>query len=138
MDVSFFDFVGTKKATSDMPATTVVNADYLLHSCGSVPSLCSGAAGDNIMQHSAASLDCQNIPPPLVSYFVNNSAGSGVTMLNKSGQGEDLYTWMAKQGFEDADTKVTESKVAKSTFWVRKACALEKRLPAGQPQDVRC
>lgn len=70
-----------------------------------------------MIQHSAGSLDGQNVSPPMVSYFVSNS-GSGVTGLNKSGQGEDLYTWMAKQGFEDADTKITESKVAKSTFWV--------------------
>lgn len=95
-----------------------MNANYILHSCGSVPSLCSGAVGDNMMQNSAGSLDAQNTSPPMVSYFVSNS-GSGVTGLNKSGQGEDLYTWMAKQGFEDADTKITESKVAKSTFWVR-------------------
>lgn len=93
-----------------------VNPNYGLHTCGSVPSLCSGiGGGDNVLQNSVASLDGQNVSSPITSYF---NSGSGIGGLNKSGQGEDLYTWMAKQGFEYSDTKVTESKVAKSTFWV--------------------
>lgn len=94
-----------------------ISPSCMLHSCGSMHSLCSEMMGDNMIQNSAASLDGPNMPSPLDSYFASTS-GSGVTGFNKSGHGEDLYTWMAKRGTEDADTKVTESKVAKSTFWV--------------------
>ncbi len=72
--------------------------------------------GDNLLRNSAASLDGQNVSPPMIPYI---KLGSGAGGLNKSTQDEDLYTWMAKQGFEDTDGKMTESKVAKSTFWVR-------------------
>lgn len=78
--------------------------------CDSANSLNSAVAGENL-QNSAASLEGPNLSLPL-SYF--NS-----TKLNKSGQGEDLYAWMAKQELDDTTTKTTESKVAKSTFWVR-------------------
>lgn len=94
--------------------------------------------GDNQIQNSVASLDGHNTSsPPLVSYLMSAS-GSGATMLNKSGQGEDLYTWMAKQGFEDADTKMTESKVAKSTFWVSLRDYEPPCMREGAKQNVSC
>lgn len=97
------------------------------HSCGSVHSLSSGMVGDNLAQNSAASLDGHSLSPPMVSYLMSVS-GSSATGPHKSGQGEDLYTWMAKQGFEDADTKMTESKVAKSTFWVSTSTSTPYKL----------
>lgn len=90
--------------------STGVTSGCGLDFCDSANSLNSAVAGDNL-QNSVASLEGPNLSLPL-SYF--NS-----TKLIKSGHGEDLYTWMAKQELDDTTTKATESKVAKSTFWVR-------------------
>lgn len=78
--------------------------------CDSANSLNSAVPGDNL-QNSVASLDGPNLSLPM-NYF-NSSK------LIKSGHGEDLYTWMAKQELDDTSGKTAESKVAKSTFWVR-------------------